>query len=333
MKSLLTLTIAALVGGGIAASGTAALADWPSASDRVTLVVPFDTGGSNDRMARHMAPHLSRHLNGAPVTVVNRPGASGAVGSSWFLNQPDDGSHFLIQMGVPFLANNILLSDLPMEWEDFEPINIQWLQSTMLFVGNDTGFETLPELFEAIRENPGEYSSSTIFGSGGHLQMLLMLEAAGIPADNVRWVTFDGGGPQRSAVAGGTVTFALTSATGSLGIADLITPLAIHAEDGDENWPGVPYINDVMQAEYGATVPGVANTFAGLFARASFRENHPERFEAFVNAYREMIESEEFQASAAEAGIGAQWFGPERSKAILDEGFETMSQHADAFED
>ena len=328
MKHIVRYLSVAVFGGVFAASTAVAQGEWPTSSDRINIIVPFDTGGSTDRLARQIASNLSPHLNGAPVTVVNRPGASGAVGSAFLLSQPADGTNFLVTHAIPYLANNVLTSGLPMAWEDFTPVNIQWPQSSLLFVSRESGFETLPDLIEGIRDNPGEYSSAVLSGSGAYLQLQLMLEELDIPVDNVRWITYEGGGPQRSAVAGGNVTFALSAAQGTLGMADLVVPLAIHAEGGDPAWPGVPYINDVLSAEYGVTVPGVGNTYASLIAPAAFRENFPERWETFVNAYRAMIESEEYQEAAAAAALGAAYFGPERSAEILDEGFEVMRGYA-----
>jgi len=334
MRYLKTLAAAVFGSGLVFGSGAIAQdADWPTSDDQVTIVVPFNTGGSTDRLARSIAQYLPEHLNGAPVTVVNRPGASGAVGSAWFLQQPNDGSTFLVTHAVPYLANNILLSDLPLVWSDFNFVNIQWPQTSLLFVNKDEPYKTAPELFEAIRENPGEISASILQGSGAHLQLLLMMDALDIPRDNVRWVTYEGGGEQRSAVAGGNVNFTLTSARGSAGIADLITPLAINTEEGHTAFPGVPHLNTVLQEEYGVTVPAVGNTYASLIAHASFPENHPERYEAFVNAYRDMVQSDAYQTAASEGSLGAVWTGPERSKEILDEGFETMEQYADTFDE
>jgi putative tricarboxylic transport membrane protein len=327
MRSIIRLMTAAVLGGTLAAPALAE--DWPTSSDQITIIVPFNTGGSTDRMARHIATHLSDYLNGAPVTVVNRPGASGAVGAEYLLRQPADGTHFLFTHAVPYLANNVLTSGLPMEWDDFVPVNVQWPQASLLFVGRDTGFETLPELIESIRENPGEHSAAVLTGSGAYLQLQMMMDELGIPRDHVRWITYEGGGPQRSAVAGGTVTFALSAAEGTLGMADMVTGLAIHAEGGDEKWPGVPYINDVLEAEYGITLPGVGNTYASLIAPAAFRDEYPERWETFVNAYREMVQSEEYQASAAEGNLGRAWFGPEVSAEILNEGYGVMARFAE----
>ena len=313
------------------ASPMVSAGSWPTSDDKITIVVPFKTGGSTDRLARSIAQYLPKHLNGAPVTVVNKPGASGAVGSSWFLNQPDNGQTFLVTHGVPYLANNVLLSDLPMKWEDFAFINIQWPQSSLLFVNKDEPYKTAPELFEAIRNNPGKISASILQGSGAHLQLLLMMDALKIPRSNVRWVTYEGGGPQRTAVAGGNVTFTLTAAKGSKGIKDKITPLAINSETGHSAFPGVPHLNSVLQEKYGITVPPVANTYASLIAHASFPKNHPERYKIFLNAYEKMIKSSEYR-EATKKGLGSEWTGPSASKQILDEGFKTMEAYKDTYD-
>ena len=104
-------TFAVMLISSIIVWGSANAADWPSKNDKITIVVPFKSGGSTDRLGRSIAQYLPEYLNGAAVTVVNKPGASGAVGASWFLQQPDDGSTFLVTHAVPYLANNILLSN------------------------------------------------------------------------------------------------------------------------------------------------------------------------------------------------------------------------------
>ena len=72
--------------------GAAALASAQAAfpSGPITLVVGFPPGGSNDVIARTLAPKLSEIL-GVPVIVENKPGASGAIGTAYVVNSKPDG--------------------------------------------------------------------------------------------------------------------------------------------------------------------------------------------------------------------------------------------------
>ncbi|MEY2777753.1 MAG: hypothetical protein RLY30_1851, partial [Pseudomonadota bacterium] len=70
LKKLAALSTASLTGG---LPLTSVLADdFPTKP--ITVVVPFATGGFNDRMARAFAPFLQKQL-GQPITILNRGGA------------------------------------------------------------------------------------------------------------------------------------------------------------------------------------------------------------------------------------------------------------------
>src|SRR6478735_8184837 len=76
----------------LAASWTAH-AQYPS--KRITLVVPFAAGGSNDILARAIGQKLSEALR-VPVVVENQVGASGALGAARVAKADPDGHTLLI---------------------------------------------------------------------------------------------------------------------------------------------------------------------------------------------------------------------------------------------
>lgn len=322
--------LAAFMIGVLAAMAPDARAQaWPTDRDRIRLVVPFNTAGSTDRMARAIASFLSYELNDVPVTVVNRPGSSGLIGSQWFLQQPDDGTYFLITHAVPYLSNSITAMNAPFKWSDFAFINAQWIQYQALIVKAGSKFASFESLIEAMR-TPGAVSTAILHGSGGHLQTLIMLDKLGIPRSNLRYVTYEGGGPLRTSVAGGHTDFGLVSLEGTEGLKGVVAALAVFNQDPDDEWKA-PTANSVLQAKYNITMASVGATYASLIAHGSFPTKHPDRYKTFVEGYKRMLDRKDFKEFAKKNEVGSEWLGPEKTKAVLDENFAVLSQYKDAF--
>ena len=74
----------AVVAVGCALTGNASAQTF---THTIRLIVPFPAGGSNDVMARIIAPHLEQAL-GQTVIVDNRPAAAGIVGSDAVAKAP-----------------------------------------------------------------------------------------------------------------------------------------------------------------------------------------------------------------------------------------------------
>lgn len=296
--------------------------EWPSRP--VTILVAFNAGGSVDRMARGLATFLSAEI-GKPVTVVNRPGAGGQAGTTWFLQQPDDGHTLMVSPATPYLPTNILVTGARYTLDDFAFINAQWTDYAFLAVPKDRPHKSLKDLVDAIRANPGKVSAGVTFGSAGHVITLVLLEALGLPHDAVRIVTFDGGGPLRTALAGGHVDFSIQQAEGAETIKDFVRPLAVLLEKRTENWDAPP-INEALKP-YNVTVPIVGGSVRALVAPAGFKTKHPKDYERLVAAYKKTLEDPEFRAWLKANAIGGEWVGPERTTEIIKANFEVLKKY------
>jgi len=75
------LLSAAVIAAALIAMAPPARADaaWPQRP--LTIVVPFQAGGSADLLARILRPHIQADF-GVPVVVENRSGAGGSVGTA-----------------------------------------------------------------------------------------------------------------------------------------------------------------------------------------------------------------------------------------------------------
>ncbi len=102
----ITLAVAALIFTG----SVAGAADF-YAGKTLTIVCPYSTGGTYDRMSRLAAKFLPRHIPGRPAAIVhNRPGAGGVIGlRSVYRAEPDGLSliHFTSPMVVRSLTGGI----------------------------------------------------------------------------------------------------------------------------------------------------------------------------------------------------------------------------------
>lgn len=70
----------------------------------VDVVVPFPPGSGNDVIARTLTEAMSRNSGGTvKYNIVNRPGAGGVVGNTYFTQQPNDG-HTIAVLSVGGIA-------------------------------------------------------------------------------------------------------------------------------------------------------------------------------------------------------------------------------------
>ena len=325
--SKLIFNTLAFAGLSLVSAGPALAQEWPTAKDKIELIVPFNTGGSADRMARALAPQLSRELNNVPITITNRPGASGAVGATIFAKGPSDGSTLMVMQATPFLANAILSGRAPVKWTDFHVINTQWIDYAIAAVPINSSYKNFDELLAAIESKKGAVSSATMSGSGSYLQQLAMLETMGLPMDQIRFVTYDGGGPVRTSIAGGHTDFSFVAATGSASIRDRIRSLAIIHDRPVKEWQG-PLLNEALKARYGKEIPIFASYTVSLISKSDFPTKYPKRYDTILKAYERVMKNPEFLAQLEKSQIGTLWLGPTESKKITTEGYDGLAKYS-----
>lgn len=149
-----------------AARAQQAHAGWPSKP--LTIIVPSAAGGAADFVARTFAAYLASALPaGTVVTVDNRAGAGGLLGTELAKSAPPDGHTLLLSTNSTHAANVSLYRKLRYDpRKDFEPIGMFGTVGAMLMVRSDAPFTSLPQLVAHARSNPGKlnfgyYSSSS----------------------------------------------------------------------------------------------------------------------------------------------------------------------------
>ncbi len=182
-----------LAAGLFAGLSTPGLAQGTYPTRPIRLVVPFPPAGTTDIAARILAERLQVRL-GQPVTVENRPGAGGNIGSDFVAKAEPDG-YVLLMATVSSGAINYGLygARMPYKPEDLAAVGLMLRVPNAIFVTNALPVRTLGELVAYARANPGKLNIGSS-GAGTSLHMtgeLLKLEA-GI---DMTHVPFRGAGP------------------------------------------------------------------------------------------------------------------------------------------
>lgn len=168
----------------LALSGLGHAQSYPNRPIR--WVVPFSAGSTSDVVARAIAPRLA-DLLGQPVSVDNRPGAGGVIGTDLVAKAPADGYTLLFAGNAPLAVNVTLQGKVPYDpVKDFVGITQLVAASYLLVVHPSLGVNNVAELVAAARARPGKLNyGSPGNGTGSHLTMELFKTAAGLDISHV----------------------------------------------------------------------------------------------------------------------------------------------------
>jgi len=123
----------------------------------VQVIVAFPAGGSVDVMARNLAASLSSQL-GQQFVVVNRDGASGAIGFSRLAGASPDGYTLGAGPTTPISIAPHLMKDIKYGVESFEYICQTFENVFTIAVPADSPLHSINDLIAAARAAPGKLS-------------------------------------------------------------------------------------------------------------------------------------------------------------------------------
>lgn len=311
-------TIALLAGCGGVQNGVGGdpgdASDFPSGP--VEFQVGASAGGSTDLLARALAKDLEAPLE-ETVTVLNAPGANGAVAAGDVLNSPADGQTMMLVSGS-------LITITPMFVEEAEAILLDDIQIVtgvgredyVLVTNKSSGFTSIDDLVDAGRTI--NYGTAGV-GTGGQLSQGLLFDELGIESADV---PFEGGAPTVTALLGNQVDVAsvqVLEAMPHIQSGDFI-PLAIFGEERSEFLPDVP-----TAVESGYDVVVTQSRFV-LVPKDTPADIVDELAEAFNTAF----DSEEYQAFLDQSYITADETDAEETATNLQAAKDSYEEAARA---
>lgn len=245
--------------------GNAVQAEYPDSP--ISMIVTYSPGGATDFQARIVTMMAGdKEYLGQPIVIINKPGAGGQVGWNWCVQKAPKDGYTMLSYNVPhFIAQSIVF---PTKYniDTFAPVANWGADPAVLIVGKDSPFNTVQDLLDYAKKNPGKV---TVSGAGlyvgHHIAFLQLAKATGV---KMTYIPEKGGVPAMQSVIAGKVKAGFNNLSDAyrnqdrlkiLGVADLerndflpnvktFKEMGIDIDDSSVNFRGVAFPAGVSDA-------------------------------------------------------------------------------------
>ena len=249
---LAALAVAAL--GSAALGRNAGAQGYPNRPVEVT--VPFTAGAVTDVLGRALAQGLTQQF-GQRVIVLNKAGATGAIGSAAVARAAPDGYSLLFTAAVSMTVVPQTNKQVGYDLKSFEPICQTFKNEMVIVVKPDSPYRTVADVVAATKTKPGGINYGHLgVASIPHLAMIEFSQNAKVAFNPI---PFKGDADVMQAVLGGQVDFGavvLSSAAGSG-----LRILGLFADQRNPSTPDTPTVKE-------QGFPVAPSSFGGLSAPA-----------------------------------------------------------------
>jgi len=157
---LLTMLFSVVLG---TFTGATLAAEYPERP--ITIVVPYNPGGSSDTSCRILAKYLEKYI-GQKIVIKNIAGAAGSVGSRKVLDSEPNGYTLLYNHLTMLTAYHTGTADFT--WDSFTPIcqAIKFIEALVVHANSE--WKTVHDLIKDAKARPGEIKWGLHVGAGLH---------------------------------------------------------------------------------------------------------------------------------------------------------------------
>jgi tripartite-type tricarboxylate transporter receptor subunit TctC len=275
----------------------------------IKIVVPYPPGGPSDVAARLVSQPLAAKL-GQSVIIENLPGAGGRTGAKAAAQASPDGYTLLLGGTNPNAIAQSIYSSLNFEpIRDFTAVGVIGVDSNALVVNPAVPVNTIQELIQYSKANPGKLSAGATLGIGPHVSLELLRARTGA---SMLFIPYRGAAPAISDLLGNQIQIGMTSKAVLL---PLIREgkLRALAVTSDERWPELPDVPTMRESGFQG-IP--AYLWIGLLAPAHTPEPVIDKLNASMN---EGLKAADIQVSIAKLGLEPRSVTPQEFTARLAE--------------
>ncbi|WP_428927848.1 Bug family tripartite tricarboxylate transporter substrate binding protein [Marinibacterium sp. SX1] len=271
-----------------------------SAQENPECIAPANPGGGWDFTCRQVGKSLQDlGLIEKTMQVVNLAGGGGGVAFAEVVNKRND-SNDLIVAASSATATRLAQGAYPGNTMD----QVRWLASIgadygVIAVAADSEIETLPQLLDAIKEDPRSTSvaGGSAVGGWDHLKVLIAANAYGIEdVRAVKYIAFDGGGEAVTQLLAGSVqafTGDISEAKGFVDSGDIKVIAVLAPERLEGEFADFP-----TAKEQG--IDAIGANWRGFYAPGGMTD---EAYDAWVSKVGDLYASDEWKEVMAANGL------------------------------
>ena len=230
----------------IAASGIPTMAHAQAYPNRpIELVIHSNPGAGQDVFGRLFADISAREkLLPQPFTVVNRPGGSGTVASTFIKSKRGD-PHYLLSLSSTIVLALANRPDAGLGLDIYTPVALFGFDLQSFTVPVDSRFKTFRELIDAAKQSPDSIVNGIASATGTARFLQYQVEKA--TGAKFKYVSFKSGSDAMAAVMGKHVDLTMENVSEVLsGVeAKKLRILAVPAAQRLANLPEVPTLREL----------------------------------------------------------------------------------------
>jgi putative tricarboxylic transport membrane protein len=207
--ALAGLGAAALLATAACASGTASAGSGDGGGaakpiNRLEIMAPADPGGGWDQTARAMGSAIEADDLARSVQVSNVGGAGGTVGLAELKNERSE--DFLMVMGL-VMVGAVETNKSQATLEDTTPLARLTSEDEIIVVPANSPYQTIADLVAAMKsEGRGVSIAGGSAGGTDNILAGMLAQEAGVPASDLNYIAYSGGGESLAALLGNQVS-------------------------------------------------------------------------------------------------------------------------------
>lgn len=206
--ALAGLGAAALLATAACASGTASAGSGGDGAakpiNRLEIMAPADPGGGWDQTARAMGSAIEADDLARSVQVSNVGGAGGTVGLAELKNERSE--DFLMVMGL-VMVGAVETNKSQATLEDTTPLARLTSEDEIIVVPANSPYQTIADLVAAMKsEGRGVSIAGGSAGGTDNILAGMLAQEAGVPASDLNYIAYSGGGESLAALLGNQVS-------------------------------------------------------------------------------------------------------------------------------